>query len=259
MNLRIVVKKALCAIVSICAVILYGCSDGQLPNEVHSLEDVPGRVIGALAGTPSERLAEEMGYAKTYSSGEELMFSLITGGVECAIVESVIAVDILARTQGVKMLNENLVEYELHFAVPRENAELLKVVNSALVALNSNGTLRNIRDKYFSGRAYTYSAPEDIELIPGKLTLAISADSPPYSFLGEDNEYTGLDVEVARAICDFLGVELEIIVVDVRELVTAVWFGIADFAAGWLPVDIDENVRITDAYADTAYVVVVRR
>ena len=252
-------KKALCVLFTVILLLTASCRDGRPPNEVNSLEDVSGRIIGALNGTPSARLAEELGTARVFYSTDELVFGLTTGTVDCVVMESVIAGETVSGTQGIRMLSETLTEYELSFAVPRENAELLSVVNSALAALNTNGTLRNLRDKYFSGSSYTYAPPEGVEKRPGVLTLAITPDSPPYSFVNENGEYTGLDVEVALAVCDYLGVELDIIEVDVRELVTAVWFGKANLAAGWLPGDIEEQVSITDSYANTAYVVVVRR
>ena len=255
-----ITKRPLLAFFAIALMVFsIACRDGRPPNDVHSVADVPERIIGALAGTPSARLADELGTAREYGSGDELMFGLLSGYVECAVIESIVAGELVLRTQGVKVLSDTLVEYELRFAVPRENAELLDVVNSALLALEANGILRSIRDKYFSGRSYEYVPQTETGQLGGMLTLAVSSDSPPYSFIDSDGEYTGLDVEIARAVCDYLRVELRVVEEDVRELVTAVWFGRADFAAGWLPADIDEHVKVTEAYANTAYVIVVRR
>ena len=252
-------KKAFCALGIITMLMLSGCRNERPPNNVFSLEDVPGRIVGAIAGTPSARLAEEFGVARAYSSGEELIRGLVMGSVECAIMESVMAGELVSGSSGVMILGDALLEYELRFAVPRENAELLEVINSTLAALEANGMLRNLRDKYLSGKEYTYVPPEGVELRPGDLTFATSPDSPPYSFKDADGENTGLDVEVARAICDYLGVGLKIIEVDPGELITEVWFGRASFAAGWLPDDIDDQVSISEPYANTVYVVIVRK
>jgi len=252
-------KTALCALVVLIIAALAGCRDERPPNEVFTADDISGMIIGALNGTPSARLAEELGLARTFYTGEDLITGLVTGTVDCAIMESVMADELVSGSQGVRILSETLLEYELRFAVPRENAQLLNVVNNALKALDDNGTLRDLRDKYFSGKNYTYTPPEGIEQHPGELTLATSSDSPPYSYKDSDGEYTGLDIEVARAVCDYLGVEFNIIEVDSKELVTAVWFGRANLATGWLPGDIDEQVSISDAYADTAQVIIVRK
>ena len=255
-----VVKSAVFAVFIASVMLLFaGCQDERPPNTVNSLEDVPGKYIGAMSGTPSARLADELGVARSFFSGDELIRGLTSGMVDCAVLESVMADELVSGASGVRILGETLLEYDLRFAIPRENAELLNYVNAALAALNANGTLRNLRDKYFSGKRYEYSPPADVEARPGFLRLAIPADTPPYSFKDEDGEYTGLDVEVARAVCDYLGVQLQIIEVDARELVTAVWFGRADLAAGWLPGDIEDQVVTSDDYANTSYVVLVRR
>jgi len=66
----------------------------------------------------------------------------------------------------------------------------------------------------------------------GKLMLASDAAYPPQSFLNEDNEWAGFDVDVAREIADRLGVELEI-VTPAWEIITAGnWGGRWDISVG---------------------------
>ena len=40
--------------------------------------------------------------------------------------------------------------------------------------------------------------------------MGIDPEYPPFSYLGDDGEYTGFDVEVCQAVCDLLGWKLEI-------------------------------------------------
>ncbi len=40
--------------------------------------------------------------------------------------------------------------------------------------------------------------------------MGIDPEYPPFSYLGDDGSYTGFDVEVCEAVCDYLGWELEI-------------------------------------------------
>jgi len=216
-------------------------------------------MIGTLHGSPSVILAEELGTAREFFTAEELMQNLRTGLLDCVIMESMAAQEIVSATSGVRILSEPLLEYEMRFAVAKENAQLLRAVNSALVALRENGTLRGLVNKYVAGRSYTYVPPENVEQRPGYLSLALSPDNPPYSFRGADGVFSGLDVEVAQAVCDYLGVELKILEFDARELVTAVWLGRADLSLGWVPVEGEQLVEISDAYASSSHVVVVRR
>ena len=237
---------------------LSGCRDG-LPSDVTSLDGVPGSQIGVLSGTPSQRLASELGTAHAFVSGEDMVAHLRAGTIDCIVMEGTAATELVASSSGIRILSEPLLRYELRFAVARENTELLVAVNSAIEALHQNGTLRGLSNRYFVGRSFTYESPEDAIRRPGYLSLAVPPDSPPFSFIDAYGEFSGLDIDVARAICDFLGVELQIIEYDSWELVHAVWFGRADLAAGWLPGEGDEFVSISDAYADAEHVVIVRR
>ena len=48
----------------------------------------------------------------------------------------------------------------------------------------------------------------------GKFVMGIDPEYPPFSYMGDDGEYTGFDVEIAQAVCDYLGWELEIFEVN---------------------------------------------
>ena len=42
----------------------------------------------------------------------------------------------------------------------------------------------------------------------------IDPESPPFSYLGDDGEYTGFDVEIAKAACEVAGLDYEVFAVD---------------------------------------------
>lgn len=235
------------------------CKEKGPPNEVHSPEDVVGRVIGVLSGSPSARLAEEYGVARPYSAGADVMYALITGTVDCAIIEHSLAEELAETTDGVKVLPDPLLEYELRFAVAKENAELLRAVNSALKALEGNGTLNGLRDRYFNGKEYIYVPPTDVAPHPGFLELAVSPDDRPFSFGDGNGNFAGFSVDTALAVCDHLGVELRISAYETGELITAVWYGKADFAVGWLPGDVLDRVNLSEPYANSSHSIVVRK
>ena len=54
------------------------------------------------------------------------------------------------------------------------------------------------------------TADADSPLTTKVLTMGIDPEYPPFSYLGDDGEYTGFDVEVCQAVCDKLGWEMKI-------------------------------------------------
>ncbi len=47
-----------------------------------------------------------------------------------------------------------------------------------------------------------------------KFIMGIDPEYPPFSYIGDDGNYTGFDVEICQAVCDYLGWELEIFAVN---------------------------------------------
>jgi len=237
--------------------LLTGCS--RFPNVVNSPEDVAGKHIGGLAGTPSLRLADELGTARSFYTETEMMSELRAGVIDCAIMERTTALELVSSTSGVRILTEPLVEYELRFAVPMENVGLLNAVNEALDELSRNGTLRGLTNRYFSRGNFRYESPEDTGQRTEFLTIALPPDSPPFSFKNEEGNFVGMDVDVAVAVSDILGVKFEVLEYDAWELVTAVWHGRADLALGWHPGEGEGLVNKSEPYARAVHVVIVRR
>ena len=251
-------KKLICLII-ITSVFLSITACRRIPNIVNSPDDVAGKIIGGLAGTPSIRLADELGTAVPFDSATFMMGELRAGNIDCAIMERTTAIELVSNTSGVRILYEPLVEYELRFAIPMENTGLLNAVNSALDALGRNGTLRGITNKYFSRGDFTYVPPDETIERSGSLTIALPSDSPPFSFMNDDGWFVGMDVEVAIAVGDYLGVELKPLEYDSWELVNAVWHGRADMALGWHPGEGEGIINTSEPYASAVHVVIVRR
>jgi len=251
--------RKLFALISLFLILLlvYGCS--RYPNLVHNPEDVTGKRIGALDGTPSLRLADELGSAIAFDTEADMMMELRNGTIDCVIMERTTAQELVSNTSGVRILPDSLMEYELRFAIPMENTALLDKVNLALEELQRNGTLRSIVNKYFARGNFTYSQRDDEEPRATSLTIALPPDSPPFSFKDSQGRFIGMDVEVAIAVSDLLEVGLEVIPYDAWELVTAVWHGRADLALGWHPGEGEGLVNTSEPYARAVQVVIVRR
>ena len=57
-----------------------------------------------------------------------------------------------------------------------------------------------------SAAAFAADSPADRT----SFIMGIDPEYPPFSYMGDDGEYTGFDVEICQAVCDYLGWELEI-------------------------------------------------
>ena len=90
------------------------------------------------------------------------------------------------------------------------------------------------------------------------LYMATEATFEPYEFYDGD-EIVGIDVEIAKAICDKLGYKLEVNDVDFDSIIAGVQEGKYDFGMAGMTVTDErkEQVNFSDSYATGVQVVIV--
>ena len=103
------------------------------------------------------------------------------------------------------------------------------------------------------------SMAETEEAAGGTLIMGTNAEFPPYEFY-EDNEIVGIDVEIAKAIAEKLGMELQVEDMSFDAIIPAVTSGKADFGAAGMTVTEErlQSVDFTDTYANSNQVAIVQ-
>lgn len=93
----------------------------------------------------------------------------------------------------------------------------------------------------------------------GTLVMGTNAQFPPYEFRDENNEVAGIDADIAAAIADKLGMELEITDMAFDSLIPALQSGTIDIILAGMTADPEraESVDFTDSYATGVQVIIV--
>ncbi len=91
------------------------------------------------------------------------------------------------------------------------------------------------------------------------LIMGTNAAFPPYEFY-EEGTIVGIDAEIAAAICEKLGYDLEILDMDFNGLLSAVASGKIDFAMAGMTVNEErlESVNFSESYATGLQVIIVK-
>ena len=94
----------------------------------------------------------------------------------------------------------------------------------------------------------------------GKLIMSTNAEFPPYEMTDDNGDYIGIDVEIATAIAQKLGLELEVLDVDFDAALLAVNEGKSDMVMAGVTVNDDRKLVMdfTDTYATGKQVVIVK-
>ena len=96
----------------------------------------------------------------------------------------------------------------------------------------------------------------------GKETLTVGFDQsyPPYGFVGDDGKFTGFDLELAKAVCEKMGYDLEIVDTEFDSLISGVASGKYDFVMAGMTVTEERKqmVSFSNTYATGVQVIIVK-
>lgn len=219
---------------------------------IFSVDDLTGKNIGVQLGTTGDIYAQDVEGAtvEQYNKFNDAVLALKQGKVDAVIIDNEPGKVFVEQNDDITMLDEDFAVEDYAIAL-NKGSELTAQFNEAIAAIQENGTLDAILDKYINGveGAEGYVTPAGTEYPNGTLTMATNAYFPPYEYY-EGDEIVGIDAEFAKAICDYLGYELVIEDMEFASIIPAINSGKADFGAAGMTVTEERlvNVDFTDSY-----------
>ncbi|MCI9429279.1 MAG: transporter substrate-binding domain-containing protein [Lachnospiraceae bacterium] len=238
-----------------------------IPNTVNSLEDLPGKTIGVQLGTTGDIYASdyeaEGSTIERYNKGADAVQALKQGKIDCVIIDAQPAQAFVEKNDDLTILEEDFAIEDYAICISKDKTDLKEAMNGALNELKEDGTLDQIVANYIGDDTKgtcPYESPADVDYSNGKLVMATNAAFEPYEFY-EGEEVVGIDADIAKAICDKLGYELQIDDMEFDAIISAVQSGKADFGAAGMTVTEDRltSIDFTDSYATSTQVVIVRK
>lgn len=261
----------ICMMLLICMFAVTGCGKqegGSAQNQsVTCVDDLAGKSIGVQIGTTGDIYAsdyegDEAGTEIVrYNKGTDAVQALKQGKIDCVIIDEQPALAFISKNSELSILEEEFAVEEYAICVSKNNQELTASINGALETLKANGTLANIIANYIGddtkGKT-PYESPEGIERNNGTLTMATNAAFPPYEYY-ENGVVTGIDVDMARAVADELGMELVVSDMEFDSIIIAVQSGKADIGVAGMTVTEDrlKNIDFTESYTTAKQVIIV--
>ncbi len=242
-------------------------SSEAIPNTVNSLDDLPGKTIGVQLGTTGDIYASdyeaEGSTIERYNKAADAVQALKQGKIDCVIIDAQPAQAFVEKNDDLTILEEDFAVEDYAICVSKDNAELTEAINGALAERKSEGGLDQIVANYIGDETKgtcPYESPADADYSNGTLIMATNAAFEPYEFY-EGTEIVGIDAEMAKAICDKLGYDLQIDDMEFDSIIAAVQSGKADFGAAGMTVTEDRltSIDFTDSYATSTQVVIVRK
>ncbi len=127
-------------------------------SDIASIDDLEGKKIGTQQGTTGwiycSDTPENGGYGEEnvtgYSKGSDAIMALLSGKVDCVVIDNEPAKAFVKANEGLKILDTEFTNEDYAIAIAKDNDELLEKVDKALGELIADGTVQKIVDKYIT-------------------------------------------------------------------------------------------------------------
>ena len=202
-------------------------------NKITSYDQLKGKTVGVKNGTAAQRFLQKnkdkYGYEiKTFDTGDLMYNSLSTGAVDAVMDDQPVIEYAIKQGQDLSINMEGEAVGSFAFGVKKDGSheKLIKQFNTALAQMKKDGTLDQIIEKWTGSSqssssttttASTSAVPETStkagqKATPKKKKYKISSDSSfaPFVFQNDQSKYTGIDMELIKAIAKDQGFTLEI-------------------------------------------------
>ena len=201
-------------------------------NKITSYDQLKGKTVGVKNGTAAQRFLQKnkdkYGYTiKTFDTSDLMNNSLSTGSVDAIMDDQPVIEYAIKQGQDLSINMEGEAVGSFAFGVKKDGSHenLIKQFNTALAQMKKDGTLDQIIEKWTGSSqsssatttASTSAVPKTTteagqKATPKKKTYKISSDSSfaPFVFQNDQSKYTGIDMELIKAIAKDQGFTLEI-------------------------------------------------
>ena len=283
---------AVCLLLSSC-----GSDSSDAKKQLKAKADLQGAVIGVQLGTTSDGLATELEKkgdgtkVERYNKGADAIQALLQGKIDCMVTDEAPAKAFQRVNPSLQILPETFDASSFAICVAKDHGELKQSINHAIRILKANGVIDSIVNRHLErGIAVAYTpkisagklnssadklnsssdaphpsdakkmGPEALQKLGLKKSLrfATNATFEPFEYY-QNGKIVGIDVDVANAIGDVLGVDVEILDMEFDAIITSVQAGKADAGIAGITVtpEREKNIGFTDSYADVRQVIMV--
>lgn len=274
MNLKKIMAIAVSVMLSVGA--LAGCSSTPAGDSTSGTEstgdtktiasaaDLQGARVGVQEGTTGDiYVSEEIEGVEVsrFKRALDAVMDLQNGRLDAVVIDDLVAENLIASNEGLKILPEELTKEEYAIAVNKGNTELQSQINEALKTMEADGTIETIYNAFVQEDE---AALQELQAKPepsgdSTLTMATNAEFPPFEYKDDAGNITGYDIEVAKEIARQLNMSLAIEDMAFDSLIVALTSGKADMVIAGMTVteERQQNVDFSDNYYEATQVIIV--
>lgn len=209
-------------------------------HKISKYDQLTGKTVGVKNGTAAQRFLETIkdkyGFTiKTFDTGDLMNNSLSAGAIDAMMDDKPVIEYAINQGQDLHIEMDGEAVGSFAFGVKKGSKyeHLVTEFNQALAEMKKDGSLDKIIKKWTassSSAVPTTTTLAGLKAIPVKAKYIIASDSSfaPFVFQNSSNQYTGIDMELIKAIAKDQGFEIEITNPGFDAAISAVQAGQAD-------------------------------
>jgi len=260
-------KKTLALLMAVILVVgLAGCAGEKAGGKtITSAADLAGARIAVQEGTTGDTyVTDEVEGAEIsrFKRAVDAAIDLKNGKVDAVVIDDQVAKDLVAEVDGLKILSDILTEEQYAIAMPKGDAETVKVVNEVIKEATESGLIEKIRKAYIDKDEAALSELTAIAAPSGdkKLIMGTNAEFAPFEYMDDNGNIVGYDIEIAKEIARKMGCELVIENMNFDSLIAALNSGKVDMVIAGMTANDErrQQVDFSDNYYNAAQVIIVK-
>lgn len=235
-------------------------------NTISKYEQLKGKKVGVKTGTAAQRFLEKSkdkyGFTlKTFDTGDLMYNSLSAGDVDAVMDDQPVIEYAINQGQNLKISMKGEAVGSFAFGVKKgsKHEHLVTEFNEALAQMKEDGSLDEIINKWTSSKGSSDSAVPETSTPAGqkatstkdKYIIASDSSFAPFVFQDDSNQYTGIDMELIKAIAKDQGFTVEVTNPGFDAAINSVQTGQADGIIAGMSVT-DARKKTFD-YSDPYY------
>ena len=211
-------------------------------HAIRSYSQLKGKTVGVKNGTAAQRFLEKIKdkykfTTKTFDTTDLTYNSLNSGSIDAMMDDQPVIEYAIKQGQNLKISMKGEAVGSFAFGVKKGSKYeyLVTEFNEALAQMKKDGSLDKIISKWTGATKATSSTPETTtpagqKATPVKAKYTIASDSSfaPFVFQDSNNKYTGIDMDLIKAIAKDQGFTIEITNPGFDAALNAVQSGQAD-------------------------------
>lgn len=235
-------------------------------NTISKYEQLKEKKVGVKTGTAAQRFLDKnkdkYGFTlKTFDTGDLMYNSLSAGDVDAVMDDQPVIEYAINQGQNLKISMKGEAVGSFAFGVKKgsKHEHLVTEFNEALAQMKEDGSLDEIINKWTSSKGSSDSAVPETSTPAGqkatstkdKYIIASDSSFAPFVFQDDSNQYTGIDMELIKAIAKDQGFTVEVTNPGFDAAINSVQTGQADGIIAGMSVT-DARKKTFD-YSDPYY------